>query len=400
MLVFRFCGVPVLVAVLLAGCGSDVSGPDAVPGGDTLPVLGHGRIDTRFTGEVAVRGGWAYTSTWSNRAGVPGNAVFVWDVADATPVLVDSLIVPRAATTGDVQISDDGALLVVATEFAPGSIVMYDRSAPAQPAHIATFTSAATHAGVHTVKLGRVDGRHYAFLSIDPGVGPARLVIVDITDPADPVEVLARTMGSPFVHDVFVRDGLLFTALWHGGVTIWDIGGAGAGGTPADPVQISNYVPAGGSIHNIWWFHDPDALEKRYLFLGQEGPGNVGARTSSGDIHVVDISDPAQPKQVAIYTLPGAGTHNFSMDEASGVLYAAYYNGGVRAIDVRGDLGTCTPDQRSAGGLCDLRRMGRQVGVAVFGNTFIWGVAHQGTHVYASDMLSGIYKIDASSLVR
>jgi hypothetical protein len=44
--------------------------------------------------------------------------------------------------------------------------------------------------------------------------------------------------------------------------------------------------------------------------------------------------------------------------------------------------------------------MGREVGVSLFGGTFIWGVVHQGTHVYASDMLSGLYKIDASSLVR
>jgi hypothetical protein len=389
-------------ALVLAGCGPDLAGPDPDPdlATDTLTVLGHGLIQSRYTAEVAARGDWAYTSTWGNRVGASGNAVFVWDVAGAVPVLVDSLIVLNASTTGDVQISDDGALLVVATEFSPGSIVIYDRSTPATPAHIATFSSPGTNGGVHTVKLGTVAGRQYAFLSITPGIGPARLVIVDITDPAAPVEVLVREMGSPFVHDVFVRDGILFTALWHAGVTIWDIGGAGEGGTPADPVEIVNFIPAGGSIHNIWWFHNPDAQEQRYLFLGEEGPGNVGTGTSSGDIHVVDISDLDQPEQVAVYSLPGAGTHNFWMDEASGILYAAYYNGGVRAIDVRGDLSACTSAQRTVDGHCNLRLMGREVGVALFGGTFIWGVVHQGTHVYASDMLSGIYKIDASSLVR
>jgi hypothetical protein len=397
----RLVAVAPLMAIVLAGCDPDVSGPgvDPLPRSDTLPVLGHGIITTRYTAEVAVRGDWAYTSTWHYRA-APGNAVFVWDVAGNTPLLVDSLIVPGASTTGDVQISDDGALLVVATEFSPGSIIIYDRSTPDRPTPISTFTSPGTRPGVHTVKLGRVDGRHYAFLSIDPGLEPARLVIVDITDPTEPVEILVRTMGNPYVHDVFVRDGLLFTALWHDGVTIWDIGGAGEGGTPADPVQVVNFVPISGSIHNIWWFHDPDAQAKRYLFLGEEGPGNVGARTASGDIHVIDISNLRQPEQVAIYSVPGAGTHNFWMDEASGVLYAAYYNGGVRAIDVRGDLGTCTAVQRSVKGPCELRRMNREAGVSLHGNTFIWGVVHQGSHVYASDMLSGIYKIDASSLVR
>ena len=37
--------------------------------------------------------------------------------------------------------------------------------------------------------------------------------------------------------------------------------------------------------------------------------------------------------------LAGAGAHNFSVDEAKGLLYAAYYNAGVRVLDVRGDLG-------------------------------------------------------------
>jgi hypothetical protein len=403
--IMRLGAAVALLTVAIAGCERDIlapgSGSNRGPLGvsDTLRVLGHGSITSRFTAEVAVRGDWAYTSTWGNR-GTVGNAVFIWDVSASTPLLVDSLVIAGASTTGDVQISDDGTLLVVATEFSPGSIVIYDRSTPESPAHIATFTSPRTDAGVHTVKLGRVDGRHYAFLSIDPGSDPARLVIVDITDPAQPIEVLARTMGSPYVHDVFVRDGLLFTALWHDGVTIWDIGGGGEGGTPADPVQIVNYRPISGSIHNLWWFHDPDAQEKRYLFLGEEGPGSVGSGTASGDIHVIDVSNLRQPRQVAIYSLAGAGTHNFSMDEASGVLYAAYYNGGVRALDVSGDLDACTLGQRSPKGPCDLGRMRREAGVALTDGTFIWGVAHQGTHVYASDMLSGLYRIDASSLVR
>jgi hypothetical protein len=69
--------------------------------------------------------------------------------------------------------------------------------------------------------------------------------------------------------------------------------------------------------------------------------------SSSGDIHVVDVSNMAAPKEVAFYTDAWAGTHNFSVDEPNGILYAAYYNGGVRALDVRGDLGTCTAAQKS-----------------------------------------------------
>jgi len=332
-----------------------------------LPVLGHGLVPERHTAEVAARGDWAYTTTWGNRAGVRGNAVKIWNVAGDVPVLVDSLIIERASTTGDVQISDDGSLLVVATEYYPGSIVVFDRSDPARPQELSRLQSRSTENGVHTVKLGRVGGRLYAFLSVDPY--PPRLVVVDLTDPSAPQEVLAREMGNPFIHDVFVRDGLLFTALWNDGLSIWGIG-----------------PPHGGS--------------RRYAFAGEEKPLSYGS-SSAGDIHVVDITDVAQPVEVAFFTLPGAGTHNFVMDEENGVLYAAYYNGGVIALDVRGDLGSCDATARALDGRCHLGSMGRLIGHGLQDTgepVFVWGVQLVGDHLYASDMLSGLFKLDVSSL--
>jgi hypothetical protein len=374
------------------------SDPVAAP--DTLPVLGFGAVPGRFTGEVAVRGDWAYTSTWGNRNGAPGNAIKIWNVSGNTPVLTDSLIITGASTTGDVQISDDGALLVVATEFNPGSIVVYNRANPARPVQLSRFSSPNTGPGVHTVKLGRVASRHYAFLSVNPGISGARLVIVDITDPAAPTEVWAQVMGRPYVHDVFVRDGILMAALWHDGLRIFDIGGGGRGGTPSAPVVMGNLVTAAGNIHNIWWFHDPTNGSKRYVFLGEEGPGGVNSRTASGDIHVIDVSDMSNPRQVGHFGVTGAGTHNFWMDEPSGILYAAYYNGGVRALDVRGDLSNCTEQQKTMLGFCSLRLMSREVGVSLLQDAYVWGVVHQGTHVFASDMARGLFKLDASRLKR
>ena len=393
-----------LASTLLLGCGSDAAAPpdDDDDGGDpalpvTLVVTGHGAVDERYTAEVAVAGDWAYTSTWSLRS-APGNVVKVWDVSGA-PVLVDSLVIEDAQTTGDVQISPDGSLLVVATEFEPGSIVIYDRSDPARPARLARFTSEHTNPGVHTVKLGVVNGTLYAFLSVDPQAGlPARLVIVDLSDPANPAEVWSQAMGNPYVHDVAVRDGLLFTALWDDGMTIWDIGGAGAG-SPASPIALGSVVPASGNIHNIAWYHAPDGA-KRYVFLGEEGPGSVGTGNSRGDIHVIDITDRARPLEVAIYSVPNAGTHNFALDETNGYLYAAYYNAGVRVLDIRGDLGGCTAAQRTPAGLCDLRAMGREAAVGLTTGAFVWGVALEGASVYASDMRTGLYRLATTPLQR
>lgn len=395
----------VLMITALVACDTETTGPvdpppppPPPPPAGEIAILGVGSVLDRFTAEVAVRGDIAYTSTWGNRNGRRGNAVKVWNVAASEPVLVDSLIIPDALTTGDVQISDDGALLVVATEFSPGRIVIYDRSTPSKPTLISSFNSEDTDPGVHTVKLGRVDGRHYAFLSVDPSFSPAKLVIVDITDPVAPEQVTSLTIGNPYVHDVFVRDGWLFTALWNQGMRIYDIGGAGRGGSVANPVEVGTIVTVGGQVHNMWWFHDPETGNKDYVFVGQEIPQAVGS-SSLGDIHVVDISDPANPVEVAFYTVPSAGTHNFSMDEVNGILYAAYYEGGVRALDVRGDLGTCEANQKATDGRCNLMLMGREVAVALeTGGHYVWGVQFQDGFVYASDMLNGLYKLDARSV--
>ena len=316
----------------------------------------------------------------------------------------DSIVIAGAGTLGDVQISQDGSLLVVPSENGgtTNGLYIFDRSNPARPVMLSQFTTTSTRAGVHTVKLGHVNNRHYAFLSIDP---PARLVIVDITDPRTPTQVLERVMGNPFVHDVFVRDGLLFTALWDDGMSIWDIGGGNRGGTPADPFLLGNVRTVNGNVHNIHWFHDPTTGAKRYALVGEESPGLGGSMgqkgSSSGDIHVVDVAICSAPVEVAFFHVDSAGVHNFAVDEQSGILYAAYYNAGVRALDVRGDLGSCSSAQRAPDARCDLGLMGRERGQTLTDRVVIvWGVALSGNSLYVSDMLNGVWRVDATPLRR
>ena len=150
----------VLGILLAAACSETPTIPDDDdddgPGPDPdsvfeIPVLGHGVVTERYTAEVAVSGTTAYTTSWSFRD-LPGNTVYIWDVSGDQPVLVDTLLVPGANTLGDVQISPDGSLLVVPTEF-DGSIVLYDRSDARAPELITQFQYGAIADGVHTVKL-------------------------------------------------------------------------------------------------------------------------------------------------------------------------------------------------------------------------------------------------------
>ena len=383
-----------LASTLLAlACGSDKTVSPPVNSNEPADL---GVVAERYTAEVYARGNYAYTTTWGFRA-APGNAVKIWNVAGTKPLLVDSLIVDGATTLGDVQTSDDGQLLVVATERLGGSIMIYSLANPAKPQLITRYTSTLTDPGVHTSEVQRVNGKLYAFLCIDPiSNTPARLVIVDISNPAAPQQVFTAPMGSPFVHDVFVRDGILITALWNDGITIWDIGGGNNGGSVANPVPLGSVVTVGGKAHNVWWFHNPANGEKRFAFVGEEGPGSIGA-SSFGDIHVVDVSNFAAPREVAFFHLDGAGTHNFSMDESRAILYAAYYNGGVRALNVAGDLSSCSAAEKSADGRCDLGKMGRELpfGPIDSGPVYIWGVQLLAGHIYASDMLNGVWKLNA-----
>ena len=193
------------------------------------------------------------------------------------------------------------------------------------------------------------------------------------------------------IHDTFVRDGIAFVAAWNSGMLIYDVGNGRAGGSPAAPRLISSIVTSanglasGPNVHNSWWFHNPVTQERRYLFVGQEGPSTSGGQ-ASGDIHIVDVSDMESPVEVGFIRVPGAGAHNFWMDEARQILYAAYYNGGVIAVDVSGTL---------AGDMSQrIVAQSRMAG----DETYTWGVMLAGNTLYAADMGTGFWALDPVTL--
>jgi hypothetical protein len=227
----------------------------------------------------------------------------------------------------------------------------------------------------------------------EPDGGNARLIDSTLTVPSPQlVREVAIPTSAPFIHDTFVRDGIVFVCAWNNGLILYDVGNGIKGGSPSNPVEISRIVTAqngivtsnggGADVHNAWWFHNPVTSEKKYVFVGQEGPGNIG-ESSNGDIHVVDISNINSPVEVAFYHMnasPSAGTHNFWMDEPAQILYAAYYNGGVVAIDVSGTL---TGDLAS-------REIAR---IKPAGSSYMWGVQLSGGSIYATDMVNGLSQI-------
>ena len=362
--------------------------PGQPPQSALVVAAGGNNTAERFTSDLWVHGSYAYTGTWGTRLAA-GNVIKVWQLsASGAPSILDSVKITGIATVSDVEVSEDGTLLLATGEYGTGAgLYLYSLADPGHPALLGKSLVPEANGGLHTGTFANIAGRRYVFAARDPAASLPAMMVFDVTDPAAPAVVSTTTVPANYgAHDQFIRDGLAFAFLWNTGVRIYDVGNGVRGGTPAAPVLVGSLVTsATGSdapeVHNGWWFHNPNTGEKRYLFIGQEGPGSIGS-SSRGDIHVVDVSNLAAPVEVAFYHLPGAGTHNFWMDEAKQVLYAAYYNGGVVALDVSGTL---------SGDLAGREIARIQPGGE--GNTYVWGVQLANGSLYASDMLSGLWQL-------
>lgn len=348
--------------------------------------LGHGAVVDRYTSDLWVNGGAAYTGTWGNR-GEPGDMLYAWQVGgDSDPVLTDSVRVD-AFTVNDVKIRADGKLAVMTHEYPSNQalgVTLLDTTDPLHPKPVGDYVapSGTNWVGVHNTWL---DG-DYLYLVVDGTVSNRGLWILDVSDPSQPALVgqywggdAANCAGSCFLHDVYVRDGLAFLSHWDAGLVILDVGNGVRGGSPQNPAVVGRVHTTSGQTHNAWYW--PEA---GYVFVGEEDFNS----TAPGRLHVVDVRDLTKPVEVATYSVPGDTPHNFWLDEDRGILYAAWYTQGVQAIDVNGEL------------LGSLDRQGRRLGGLVYQSSgtcpggsgqCTWAPQLVGDRLFVSDLNSGLW---------
>jgi hypothetical protein len=339
-----------LVFALTAGCASvpavlQQQGP--VPPG-YFEVVGRGPVTATHTADLVVFEGvdgrdYAYTTTWGGCRGCFGDRMYVWDVTDpGRPLLTDSVMVD-ARIVNDVTVNADRTIGVITREQASSrrnGIVLLDLSEPAHPTVLSEFWETVT-GGVHTTFI---DGDLvYAVHN-----GTADLHIIDISDPRAPVQVGRwgiQRHPAKYLHDVWVEDGLAYLSYWDDGLVIVDVGNGVMSGSPRNPQMVSQanyrYEWRGrqyGNTHMAVPY--TNAAGHRYVFVGDEIlPDRFDGSTAvaaGGYLHVFDVTDIRRPIEVAFYRLPDAGTHNFWIEDD--VLYLAYYNAGLRALDVSGAL--------------------------------------------------------------
>jgi hypothetical protein len=328
---------------------------------------------------------YAYTGTHAQGG---GERMYAWDVTDpASPVLTDSVVVD-ARVVNDVKVSDDARWAVITREGASSrrnGIIVLDLADPAHPSVLAELTDSLT-AGIHNVWING----DVVYAVND---GTSAMHIIDLANPAKPAHI-GRWEVRPgeqdkTLHDVWARDGLAYLSYWDDGLIVLDVGAGLKGGTPRGPVFVSQYryrtyqPEEYGNTHTAYRYGD-------YVFTGDEifGCGDC-VNGPRGYIHVIDVSDIENPMQVARYEVPEAGAHNIWVED--GLLYIAYYQGGLRVVDVSGELRG------------DLYRQGREVawfqstgseGDAIVPNSpLAWGPQPHKGNVFVSDMNSGLWVV-------
>ncbi|HVT37806.1 MAG TPA: Ig-like domain-containing protein [Gemmatimonadaceae bacterium] len=303
-------------------------------------------------------------------SGSGGDVLYAIDISDpSNPVVTDSVI-SNTRRVNDVMTFPDGKFLVFTREGASdrrNGIVIASLADPAHPRPVAEFTEGVT-GGVHSVFVYKQEkfGTHI-YLTND---GTGALHVLDVNDPYHPTEVARwKTPGRPdagrSLHDIDLRDGLLYASYWNDGLVVLDVGNGIRGGSPSNPVFVSQYkydlnalykqveVDGGPGFirgtHTAW-------RHKNYVFIADEvfpasypkGTKDAAAGRAYGRLQVLDVSDLAHPRPVAWYEPEYGGVHNVWV--AGDTLYMGAYNAGFRVFDISGELRG------------DLRAQGREIG--------------------------------------
>ncbi len=345
--------------------------------------IGVGTVNDKHTSDFWVFEGvdgrdYAVSGTW----GADGTTYF-WDVTNPSNLIKIDSVQVDARTVNDVKVSEDGKICVISREGASNrknGIIIIDVTNPYDVNIISEYTQNLT-GGVHNVFI--YENHVYALSNGE------KYYVINIDDPKNPKEIGKFELGKPgqSIHDVWIEDGIAYSSNWRNGVYLVDVGNGIANGSPSNPVAFANYNYASGA-HHATFPYKSKSTGKFYTVLGDEifpnGIDVKGQNVTAGFLHFVDFTDLDNPVEVARYELPGDGLHNYWID--GDVLYVAMYTGGVRVVDLSGDL------------MGDLYKQGREIGYILSGSenayvpnsTMSWGAQLYKGHVFYSDWNSGI----------
>jgi len=370
----------------------------------SLDVVGQGRQDQVRTTDFWVFEGVDGRDYVITGAKMSDGHAYVFDVTDPANIVKTDSIQVDARSINDVKVSPDGRYATVTREGNSerrNGVVILDLAVPAHPKVAVDFTDRLT-GGVHNAFPLE---NHVFALS-----GGQSYVILNVEDIYNPHVVSEVRHEDCRIHDVWVHDGVAYSAQWGCGVIAYDVGNGRWGGTLEEPVYINSFrVPGVAATHAVFPYYQ-ESTGKFYLFLGDEimnrrglawegVPGNYqipynpetgqgGTILSTrGYIQIVDFTDPAEPEMVARYEVPEFGTHNIWVEDD--VLYQAYYEGGLRVVDISGEL------------MGNLYTQGREIAVYrsadpigyVPNSPMVWSAMPYKGYIFFTDTNSGIWAV-------
>ena len=372
-----------------------------------IKLVGHGLITDVLTSDLWIWPGigkhkgkdFAVTGTWGSN----GEAYF-WDVTDPPNMKIIDTVTVDARTVNDVKISEDGRVGVMTREGASdrkNGFVILDVSDPYNVTISAAYNDDMT-GGVHNAFIYENhiyevnNGRKYDIINIDNPKKPFRVGVYELDSPGHTI------------HDVWIEDGIAYSSNWADGVVAVDIGAkkhkesdrsksqfnpllAKAGqGSPSNPQTLAEMKDPTGRNHAAFPYLS-ESTGKFYIVGGDENfPWGVMATKNQpsnprGAYHFLNFTDPDNPTEDAIYEVPEAGSHNLWI--YGDMLLAGNYQGGLRVVDISGDL------------LGDIYKQGREIAhyLSYHENgripnaPMVWGAQPYKDYIFFSDMNSGLY---------
>tara|TARA_B100000700_G_scaffold101960_1_gene114938 strand:+ start:849 stop:2948 length:2100 start_codon:yes stop_codon:yes gene_type:complete len=396
-----------------SGAFSDQKTVQVVPRGveKDVRVIGHGLVSDVKSGDLWV---WAGIGKHEGKdfaatGSIFGNGeAYFWDVSDPSNMKIIDTIKVDARNVNDVKVSNDGRIGVISREGASNrknGFVILDVSDPYNVKIISAYNDDLT-GGVHNTFI--YEKHVYA---VNNG---RKYDIINIEDPKNPFRVGVFELNTPghALHDVWVENGIAYSSNWSDGVVAVDVGGlkfseknrsavkfnpllmkAGKG-SPSNPIQLGSFPDRKGRNHSAFPFLS-ESTGSFYIIAGDEVFPNglenlINNRPSSprGGFHFINFNEPDNPKEDAVYIVPEAGSHNqWVYDD---ILLAAFYQAGIRILDISGEL------------LGDLYKQGREIGYflpqhrdgIIPNSPMVWGAQPYKNYIFLSDMNSGLYCIE------
>jgi plastocyanin len=233
---------------------------------------------------------------------------------------------------GEGHIDDDGTFVAYEPGTYTVTAALGDRSATAEVTvtrrevrRPATVVGAVVRKAYPTAEVWLHPNGKVAYLGTH--LGGDRLYTIDVTDPAKPVVVDSLQANTRVINDIMTdKEGkvLVFTregaADRRNGIVICTLE------DPLHPKVVSEFTQdVTSGVHSAFIYSQPKYGTQVYL-----------TNDGTGALHVVDITDPAHPKELSRWKTPRAdyGRSLHDIDVQDGLVYASWWHDGMVILDV------------------------------------------------------------------